>query len=316
MICSNNPAFAGKGTRKNEDDYTAAPNIDHSQERVRKDIVQWLLYLKNRVGFDGWRFDFVKGYSGVHTREYIDGTVPSLAFGEYWDTMSYADGVLSYNQDAHRQRTVNWCDKTGGTAAAFDFTTKGILQEAVSRREYWRLVDTQGRPPGLIGMWPSRAVTFIEVRNALLFVCFVFPHMRVLALFPSPLSLPALSGRVSSYMAKEPTPFTCTALHCTTEPRHGLHAAALALPLAARAGGLRLHHHAPRHALHLLGPLRVRPRHPKVHHGPRGPPEEDGDQLPLKDQGADVNGFGTACCLECVLALRRLCLTACFVSPA
>ena len=35
-----------------------------------------------------------------------------------------ADGVLNYNQDAHRQRTVDWCDATGGTAAAFDFTTK------------------------------------------------------------------------------------------------------------------------------------------------------------------------------------------------
>lgn len=27
-------------------------------------------------------------------------------------------------QDPHRQQTVDWCDATGGTAAAFDFTTK------------------------------------------------------------------------------------------------------------------------------------------------------------------------------------------------
>ena len=32
----------------------------------------------------------------------------------------------------------------------------------MGRGEYWRLVDSQGRPPGLLGMWPSRAVTFIE----------------------------------------------------------------------------------------------------------------------------------------------------------
>ena len=38
----------------------------------------------------------------------------------------------------------------------------GILQEAMGRGEYWRLVDSQGRPPGLLGMWPSRAITFIE----------------------------------------------------------------------------------------------------------------------------------------------------------
>ena len=40
----------------------------------------------------------------------------------------------------------------------------GLLQEAMSRGEYWRLVDSQGRPPGLLGMWPSRAITFIEAR--------------------------------------------------------------------------------------------------------------------------------------------------------
>jgi hypothetical protein len=56
-------------------------------------------------------------------------------------------------QDNHRQRTINWCDSTGGTAAAFDFTTKGILQEALGRSELWRLVDSQGRPPGMVGMW-------------------------------------------------------------------------------------------------------------------------------------------------------------------
>jgi hypothetical protein len=48
-------------------------------------------------------------------------------------------------QDAHRQRTVNWVDATGGTNAAFDFTTKGILQEALGRNELWRLVDAQVR---------------------------------------------------------------------------------------------------------------------------------------------------------------------------
>ena len=41
-------------------------------------------------------------------------------------------------------------------------THAGILQEAMGKGEYWRLIDSQGRPPGLLGMWPSRAVSFIE----------------------------------------------------------------------------------------------------------------------------------------------------------
>ena len=51
-------------------------------------------------------------------------------------------------QDAHRQRIIDWCDATGGAAAAFDFTTKAVLQEAVASKEYWRLRDPHGRPAG------------------------------------------------------------------------------------------------------------------------------------------------------------------------
>lgn len=161
ITCDNNE-FGGKGAPGSGEDYSAAPNVDHTQDRIRHDLKEWLKYMRKNVGYDGWRFDFVKGYSGKYTREYIDESTPLMAFGEFWDACSYTDGVLDYNQDNHRQRTVNWCDATGGTASAFDFTTKGILQEACVRNEYWRLIDDRGRPPGMCGMWPSRAVTFIE----------------------------------------------------------------------------------------------------------------------------------------------------------
>lgn len=38
---------------------------------------------------------------------------------------------------------------------------KGILHSAL-HNEYWRLIDPQGKPPGVMGWWPSRAVTFLE----------------------------------------------------------------------------------------------------------------------------------------------------------
>jgi hypothetical protein len=36
-----------------------------AQEFVRNDIIEWLQYLQG-YGFDGWRFDFVRGWPGVH----------------------------------------------------------------------------------------------------------------------------------------------------------------------------------------------------------------------------------------------------------
>ena len=65
--------------------------------------------------------------------------------------------MLDYNQDAHRQRTINWIDSTGGIGTAFDFTTKGILQEACRDGSYWRLVDHRNKPAGVLGHWPARA---------------------------------------------------------------------------------------------------------------------------------------------------------------
>ena len=161
-ICSNNPQFAGRGGRKEGDDFTAAPNIDHSQAFVRRDLADWLAWLRRDVGFDSLRFDFTKGYDGRWVGEYVDAAAPEFAVGEFWDTMSYSGGSLDYSQDSHRQRTVDWIDRARGRAAAFDFTTKGILQQAAAHGEWWRLVDKAGRPPGLLGLWPSRAVTFID----------------------------------------------------------------------------------------------------------------------------------------------------------
>lgn len=45
---------------------------------------------------------------------------------------------------------------------SLSFLVLALSQEAVRKREWWRLRDAQGRPPGVLGMWPSRAVTFVD----------------------------------------------------------------------------------------------------------------------------------------------------------
>ncbi len=73
------------------------------------------------------RFDFVKGYDGSHVRDYVEATAPYFVIGEFWDTLSYEGALPKENQDAHRQRTINWLNAAGGRATAFDVTLKGIL---------------------------------------------------------------------------------------------------------------------------------------------------------------------------------------------
>uniref|UniRef100_A0A803LIP7 Alpha-amylase n=1 Tax=Chenopodium quinoa TaxID=63459 RepID=A0A803LIP7_CHEQI len=151
----------GLGNQSTGDNFDGVPNIDHTQSFVRKDITEWLRWLRNKVGFQDFRFDFARGYAAKYVKEYIEGAKPVFCVGEYWDSCNYHNGHLAYNQDSHRQRIINWIDATGQLATAFDFTTKGILQEAV-KGEYSRLRDSQGKPPGVLGLWPSRAVTFLD----------------------------------------------------------------------------------------------------------------------------------------------------------
>lgn len=154
----------GHGNPSTGEVFKGVSNIDHTQEFVKKDLTEWLRWLLRDVGYNDLRFDFAKGYKPDFVKGYIQAASPDFSVGEYWDACNYVDDgtQLDYNQDSHRQRIVDWIDGTGGLSAAFDFTSKAVLQESMKRGELWRLRDSQGKPPGVVGMWPSRAVTFID----------------------------------------------------------------------------------------------------------------------------------------------------------
>ncbi len=153
-VVSNDGWNGACGNPDTGDLYGPARDIDHTNTQVQQDIIDWLNWLKNDIGFSGWRYDYVRGFAPSYISMYNNATNPSFSMAELWPDFDIN------NTDANRQTIVNWIDATGGASKAIDFTTKGILQVAV-QNQYWRL-SQNGNVPGLIGWWPSRAVTFID----------------------------------------------------------------------------------------------------------------------------------------------------------
>ncbi|MBU2530485.1 MAG: alpha-amylase [Elusimicrobia bacterium] len=155
-VCSDDEWGQGQGAADSGKTYEAARDIDHTQAYVRESVSMWLNHLRNKIGYDGWRYDYARGIAPVYYNLYSQTSSSVFSVAEIWDNLDVN------NSDSHRQQLCDWMESAGGNIKAFDFTTKGVLQHAINNREYWRLIDKNSAPSGLIGWWPANAVTFID----------------------------------------------------------------------------------------------------------------------------------------------------------
>lgn len=101
-------------------DFGGCRDIDHKSENVQKIIKAYLKFLKEDIGYTGFRYDMVKGFSGTHVADYNDATGVEFSVGEYWD---------------ENQSIINWINKTNKKSAAFDFQFRYNVRDAIGIKD-------------------------------------------------------------------------------------------------------------------------------------------------------------------------------------
>ena len=163
-ICSDDDGGATKQWA-DQNGYSLSPNkdtgegwsgmrdLDHKSENVQTSVKAYLKMLLEDLGYTGFRYDMVKGYSGSYTKLYNDYAQPTYSVGECWD------GTNTIR---------NWIDATEKTSAAFDFQFRYTVRNAINRNDWTQLgKQNEGNWPLVSssyqnGEYRRWAVTFVE----------------------------------------------------------------------------------------------------------------------------------------------------------
>lgn len=101
-------------------DFGGCRDIDHKSANVQKIIKAYLKFLKEDIGYTGFRYDMVKGFSGTHVADYNDATGVKFSVGEYWDG---------------NETIINWINSTNKKSAAFDFQFRYNVRDAIGVKD-------------------------------------------------------------------------------------------------------------------------------------------------------------------------------------
>lgn len=138
----------GISLSKNNDegeDWSGCRDLDHKSQNVQTIIKAYLKYLKDDLGYTGFRYDMVKGFSGSHVADYNKSVGVEYSVGEYWDSNA---------------RIQSWINATLKNSAAFDFQFRYNVRDAINSNNWAALKSTNNLMNDK--NWRQYAVTFVE----------------------------------------------------------------------------------------------------------------------------------------------------------
>lgn len=108
------------GANDTGDDWSGMRDLDHTSANVQANIKAYLGFLKEDMGYTGFRYDMTKGFGAEYVAMYNAAAQPDFSVGEYWD--GYAPTVKGW---------IDRCADGGARqSASFDFPLRYSLRDA------------------------------------------------------------------------------------------------------------------------------------------------------------------------------------------
>lgn len=130
------------GGYNGQDNYGSARDWAHADVRVQNMMKAYLKWMKNVMGFDGWRYDYAQGFKGKYIDMYNSASKNYFSVCEFWN-----ENVKGYLGDCNWNTTV------------FDFGNKyNAINAGIADGNYGKCMGS-----GLQGTGDGRhAVTFVD----------------------------------------------------------------------------------------------------------------------------------------------------------
>ena len=132
-------------------------DLDHKSENVQTIVKAYLDFLKNDLGYAGFRYDMVKGYSASYVGQYNAAAEPDFSVGECWDG---TNTIKNWIEGTAVDNTIR--------SAAFDFQFRYTVRNAMNKGNYSLLNEPNENNWPLVsfnqnnGQYRRYAVTFVE----------------------------------------------------------------------------------------------------------------------------------------------------------
>ena len=148
---------AGKGlslspNKDTGDGWPGCRDLDHKSSNVQTCIKAYLKFLLEDIGYAGFRYDMVRGFSADYIAAYNTFVRPAFSVGEYWDTTRRIRKWLNRTREKASAKP---------TSAAFDFQFRFRVRDAINSRD-WRKLGGRGKPLSAQNDYKQYAVTFVE----------------------------------------------------------------------------------------------------------------------------------------------------------